>query len=478
MKVCMFTFTVCDEHYISVRKPARTLAKDGYDVRIIAILPKNTLLIETGKDMPSYEESDGLRILRVSLDPVYFKVLRLPGLPRRVIKGFARRRQNKQAAGAFTTSIAGTERLVGSTSIPAATRHPSLTGHRFLKSVHRRIYRLYIGMTVRWIWSVPARYCRYLDYYCRSYSLARRESADVYHANDLITLPVAWMCSRVAGGRLVYHSHELWLDGGVGAPRSRLNRLMVKTIESFLIRRTDANIIAGLSGSKELSRRYLIPAPTVLLNAPEWRPFEYSTVFRDELEIPKEQRIMLYMGVIGPHRGIEQGIRSLRYLSNCCLVIFGFGFESYVAGLKELIQSEGLGERVYFFPAVPFDEVPKYAMSADIGLVLHQNVNLNYYYVSPNKLFESMVAGLPVVGSDFPDLKAFIEGYRFGVTCDPASPNEIAKAVDHILSDRSGYEEMRQNALEAAKIFNWENESKKLLALYEGLGPPATNRLG
>jgi len=96
-------------------------------------------------------------------------------------------------------------------------------------------------------------------------------------------------------------------------------------------------------------------------------------------------------------------------------------------------------------------------------------VGLNYYYVSPNKLFECMAAGLPVVGSNFPDLKRFVEGYNFGVTCDPCNPKEIANAISYILSDEHRYEEMRRNALEAAKIFNWENESNKLLALYEVL---------
>jgi len=124
---------------------------------------------------------------------------------------------------------------------------------------------------------------------------------------------------------------------------------------------------------------------------------------------------------------------------------------------------------VHFFDAVPYDEVTRYAMSADIGLVLHKNICLNYYYASPNKLFECMAAGLPVVGSNFPDRKKYIEGYNLGVTCDPESPEEIAEAINYTLSDETRYNEMRKNALEAAKIFNWENESRKLVTLYQGL---------
>ena len=457
MKVWMFAFTPCDEHYIVQRKPARTLVDAGYDVSIIAVL---------GKDMPAYEESDGFRIFRVSVDPshlkVLFKVLRLAGLAKGRIQGVLGRRHGVSVTKPFDT---GEEGQASGGHSPLGWQRSAV--YRALRSLFGKIYGISIGH----------RYWCYLQYYYRSYLLAGREPADLYHAHDLPTLPVAWICSRRSGGKVIYDSHELWLDVRY-PPRSKLSLFLVKRIESFLVRRTDANIMGGLSSSNELSRRYSIPAPTVILNVPDYQPFEYSTVLRDKLGIPKEQRIMLYMGVISSHKGIEEGIRSLKYLSGCCLVIFGFGHEGYIAGLKELIQDEDLGKRVFFFPAVPFDEVTRHAMSADVGLVLHQNINLNYYYVSPNKLFESMVAGLPVVGSNFPDLKTFIEGYRFGATCDPTSPKEIASAVDYILSDRSRYEEMRQNALEAAKIFNWENESKKLLALYEGLGPPAANRLG
>ena len=154
---------------------------------------------------------------------------------------------------------------------------------------------------------------------------------------------------------------------------------------------------------------------------------------------------------------------------DCCLVLHGFCPNYYISSLHSLIDNNGVRDRVYFFGPVPFDEVSTYAMSADIGLILHKNVGLNYYYVSPNKLFEYMAAGLPVVGSNFPDLKRFIEGYEFGVTCNPDSPQEIAEAVWYILADNGRYEMMRNNALQAAKVLNWENESRKLVAIYDNL---------
>jgi len=188
-----------------------------------------------------------------------------------------------------------------------------------------------------------------------------------------------------------------------------------------------------------------------------------------DIGIPTDDRIILYIGIINMLRGLEEAVQSLKYLNHCRLVLMGFAYDDYVSSLKAFIANEGLTGRVHFFGPVPFEEVTRYAASADVGLVLHKNICLNYYYVSPNKLFECMAAGLPVVGSNFPDLKMYIEGYDIGVTCDPDSPKAIADAINRIMSDKARYDDMRRNALEAAKSFNWENESKKLVALYEGL---------
>jgi glycosyltransferase involved in cell wall biosynthesis len=81
-----------------------------------------------------------------------------------------------------------------------------------------------------------------------------------------------------------------------------------------------------------------------------------------------------------------------------------------------------------------------------------------------------MAAGLPFVASNFPELRSIIESYHLGRTFDPDDPKDIAKAINDVLSDSGRYEQMKRNAIEAAKIFNWENESKKLLAFYRSLG--------
>lgn len=473
MKVCTFSYNEVDAYYNTVRRVTRTLNQAGHEVRVVALL---------GRQSEVREISDGATIDRVALAPLNLKAVRLLDWPLMIEEKAAgllarRRFPRTYERGERPSGAAARLRSLPRFAVRAFRENPAyflavawIVALAYValflpvKAYHvirrRIVRRLRTGATHR--------YSSYLDYYYRGFRLARREPFDACHAHDLVTLPVAYVCARLAKAKLVYDAHELWLDRNRERERSRLNRFIVKRIESFLIRRADACIMGGLSGSRELATRYGIEPPLVVLNAPFYRRTETGSLLRDDLGIPQDQRILLCMGRIGPVRGIEEQVLSLKHLSNCVLVIFSFGPDRYISGLREFIRDKDLADRVYFHAPVAFDDVSRYAASADIGLVLHKNTGLNYYYVCPNKLFECMAAGLPMVGSDFPDLKWFIKGYNMGITCDPESPADIAESVNLILSDENTREKMRDNALEAAKIYNWENESRKLVSLYEG----------
>ena len=483
MKVCMFVYNACQED-ARLLKEARTLTAAGYDVHIIAHLTNETV---------AYQELDGFRIFRVALDPIYRKMLRLTSLPIRMAlklvglllekpfqRSFEARRKDAANREVRQRGIIGLVRRNGYFVKEALKENPAYflsvgwllaAGSVLVFHVSHWMSRLLYRTIVHLLKLLPtaARYQSYIDYYCRGFGLARREPADIYHAHDLNALPVAWLSSRVMKGKLVYDSHELWLDRTRLKKRSRFNRFLVRAIELFLTRGTDAMIAASESYATLLSHRYNIPQPTVILNAPGYCPVERSRILRDELDIPKGDRILLYIGRITYYRGLEEVIQSIQYLRHCVLVMMGYEAAEYVAGLKKLITDQGVSDRVRFFGMVPYQEVVRCAASADIGVAIIKNAGLSYYYTSPNKVFQCMAAGLPVVASNFPDMKKVIEGYNLGVTCDPDNPGEIANAINYVLSDEDRYNEMRSNALEAAKIFNWENESKKLLALYQGL---------
>ena len=145
--------------------------------------------------------------------------------------------------------------------------------------------------------------------------------------------------------------------------------------------------------------------------------------------------------------------------------MLGPSTDAYRSGLERLVVERGVSERVRFLPPVAPHEIHRHAVGADVGLATIQATYLSYRYALPNKLFDYLHAGLPIVASDFPDMRALIERYDVGATCDPASPRSVAEAIDRVTGDPR----LRANALAAAQHYTWDQERAKLLALVRRL---------
>lgn len=152
--------------------------------------------------------------------------------------------------------------------------------------------------------------------------------------------------------------------------------------------------------------------------------------------------------------------------NNFILIILGDG--DIKEELKELAESLSLADRIIFLPSVPMNELHNYTTSADLGILPYEKVSLNNYYCLPNKIFEYMTAGLPVVASNFPELKKIIEEEKIGYVFDETNPDDIAQKIRLVFSDPGKYFQMKENSLKAVKNkYNWRNEAKKLIKIYE-----------
>lgn len=134
-----------------------------------------------------------------------------------------------------------------------------------------------------------------------------------------------------------------------------------------------------------------------------------------------------------------------------------------------LAKKSGVRHQITFFGPVHHEDVVKFAASADLGVAPIKNSCLSYYLSLPNKLFEYIVAGIPVIGSNFPEIKRIINMYNIGLTFNPDDPRDIALAVQQVFKDPQEYNRMRENARKASEVLNWENEATKLITLYGGL---------
>jgi len=307
----------------------------------------------------------------------------------------------------------------------------------------------------------------YSSYYRHAFKVVKGEPAAVYHAHDLNTLPVAYRASKRHRAKLVYDSHELFIETST---LLKAQKRIWEAVERRLILHADKVVTVNRSIAEELSNRYNIPLPYVVMNAPRLssnplRSKKKENPFKQMLGLEAATPLILYQGRYTASRGLENLVLAAHSLEQGVIVFMGWGLIE--EELRKLVRSEKLDDRIKFTAPVPYKLLLKTTRCADLGIIPYRFIGLNNYYTTPNKLFEYMMAGLPVVGSDFPELRRIILEYGLGKVFNPDDPQDIARAINDVLSDPVGYRSFRESSKKAAKVFNWENESKMLVSAYK-----------
>jgi glycosyltransferase involved in cell wall biosynthesis len=294
--------------------------------------------------------------------------------------------------------------------------------------------------------------------------------ADVYHAHDLVNLQAAALAALINNSALVYDAHELFPE--INNRWVRLKKRYWSKVERLLLPKCDAASTVNEFIADEMAGRYHVPPPIVIYNAtnppPGFDPANPPNHLREALGLGRETRIALFQGWMAEGRGLENLVLSAKHLpTNVVVVMLGFGL--YRNKLEQMAQSAGLTQRVRFLDAVPQSKLVEYCASADVGLIPYQAVDLNNFYSSPNKLFDYIVAGLPIIANDLPFLRKMVVGHGLGLTAALDSPASYASAISLLLGNDRLLRETRANLLAAAKIYNWDEEGKKVVRMYEGL---------
>lgn len=310
-------------------------------------------------------------------------------------------------------------------------------------------------------------------YYRRTFLLLCRQGVDVVHCHDFETLPIGYrLKKRDPRIKLVYDSHELWMKSQVfSGSAGRLAAFILTPWEARMIRRCDRVITVNGSLAGYLRQRYRIPRPTVVANYP--LPVESGGTenpLRAALGIKAAGRILLYQGALIPGRGIEQLLSSINQVDRqVVLVLMGYGqHENY----RRLVDKWSLHSRVFLLPPRRPEELLNYTRGADLGVSLTQNTSLNHYLSTPNKMYEYLMAGVPLLLSDFPEMRSLAVGRGVGRVVDPSHPGEIAREINWFFrpENREEYLRMRKRCLRLSREeFNWHREAGKLTVLYSGL---------
>jgi glycosyltransferase involved in cell wall biosynthesis len=303
----------------------------------------------------------------------------------------------------------------------------------------------------------------------RAFPRANRYRADIYHAHDLNNLEVAYRAAQKTGAKLVYDAHELFPE--MANRWVRLRKRYWSRLEGRLLPRVDLAITVNELIAEEMARRYHVQPPLVVLNCPDPPPtFDPNTrydLIRERLGLPATTPIVLYQGWMSEGRGLENLVRAATLLQDEAVVVF-MGYGDYQAALERL-AGEGANGRVRFLPAVPQRDLLAYCASADVGVIPYQAVDLNNYYTSPNKLFDFIQAGLPIVASDLPYLRKVIVGDDLGVVVRLDRPEDYAAAINSVLALPDRAAQLRANLRRAAPSYTWAAQAAKLVEAYNAL---------
>ena len=290
-----------------------------------------------------------------------------------------------------------------------------------------------------------------------------RYRANLVHAHDVNTLPTAWLAARFSRAHLVYDAHE------ISTSREGYSsfRRLVGFVEKQLMPKVDGSITTTDARAKYFARAYGVARPTVLQNRPRLTHCDTSNRIREELELKAPWPIILYQGGLQQGRGLDKLIRTAIDVPNAYFVFIGGG--RLALDLAYLRDELGLQERVHFIPTVPLSQLPSYTASADIGVQPIENTCLNHYTTDSNKLFEYLIAGLPVVATDFPEIRRIVRSNNVGLLVPANNSSSLAAALSQLVTDVELRKSFATNARSTARTLNWEEQENRLVDLYRNI---------
>jgi len=284
-------------------------------------------------------------------------------------------------------------------------------------------------------------------------------------SNDLDTLLPNFLVSKIRNLPLVYDSHEYF----TGVPELQ-NRKFVKwiwkSIEKFIFPYLKHVITVSDSIATQYEKEYRLRPLTVRNCA---RKSDQIVPFsRGELELNAEHLLLIFQGSgINADRGGEELIDAIAITEDVSLLIIGSGDKFEI--LIEKTKNQGLSERIKFIPILPWETLMRYTRSVDAGLSLDKNSNLNYSFSLPNKLFDYISAGIPVIASDLPEISKVINEYNCGILVSEVTSGEISKAIKVLRDNRGLLSELKRNSVIASESIIWDTESLKVADLYRSI---------
>lgn len=303
-----------------------------------------------------------------------------------------------------------------------------------------------------------------------------KHPADVYIAHDLPMLPFGTIASLVHQSYLVYDSHEIYSEQAT-ISISRHRRL--ERIEEFFIAFADHVITVNRSISEIMAQKLQISPPQVIWNSPSLDknllPLPKGNLFHQRLDLAPQTKIALYQGnIVMKIRNLENLVDAMAYdvPDDLVLILMGHDYSNATEELAEIAEKKGTyRKKVFILPPVSQRELLKYTCSADVGIIPYAAYDKNCLYCAPNKLFEFLVAGLPILSNDMVELNEYVAGHLAGLNLPLYTPTQIASALRIFFSN--DVDGMRKAVQERSSDYLWSVQGSKFVAALNNLITPS-----
>jgi glycosyltransferase involved in cell wall biosynthesis len=306
------------------------------------------------------------------------------------------------------------------------------------------------------------RFTRMLSTSKAVYKKALELDADIYHFHDPELLPYGLKLKR-KGKKVIYDAHEdvpkqilgkFWIPSVLRKPIA----FLFKTYENYVVKKLDFVFTA----TPFIRDRFIL----VNKNSVDINNFPLLSELQENSNWESKAQKVCYIGGLSKIRGIEEVMDAMELLPETQLEMAGkFSPESF----GNLIREKNAWKNVTEYGFVNRAETAKIMASCKAGIVTFLPLP-NHVDAQPNKMFEYMSAGIPVIGSNFPLWKDIIEKNKCGICVDPTQPKEIAKAIGTIFQNDADAQKMGENGRKAVlETYNWGIESEKMLGIYDGI---------
>jgi glycosyltransferase involved in cell wall biosynthesis len=295
----------------------------------------------------------------------------------------------------------------------------------------------------------------YAEYNIRLFFYLLFDKTDLYLSNDTDSLPANRLASTIRRKPLVFDAHEMFPEVPEVSRRKFVKAVWTK-LEDRMFPQLKYCYTVCQSIADYYNKRYKINMK-VVRNIPPARKHESEKAQNQNFLPSGSQKIILYQGAVNIGRGIEQIIEAMPCLDGFVFYVVGDG--PVLQQLKERVNRQNLNDRVIFTGRVPLEALSAYTACADIGVNLLENRGLNYYYSLPNRIFDYMRMHVPVLTSDFPEIRRIVAHYKVGTLVNHYEPQFLAETIRQMLAQ--GKNEAGFAAADAE--LTWEKETAVLL---------------